>query len=225
MSEHPSQYALDRAALGAPVPPEVAAHLARCAPCAATIEARRSPEAPVPWLARVRLAAAPRRRRRWWWLLPIPALAALAAAVPLVLRSAHVAAPGGEATREKGTPIVTVYVKRGEAVTAWDGRTPLRAGDRLRVGVRGPGYAHLSVASLPSPGAPVLLYAGPLAPSGGETLLPLSFRVDGAGQAEVLSVIASGEPVGLGAHAEPPERVRQRGAWTVRLQLPKEEKR
>jgi hypothetical protein len=222
VSEHPSQYALDRAALGAPVPPEVAAHLARCAPCASAIAARRAADPPPPWLESVRLAPARASRRRWGWLLPIPALAALAVAVPLAFRGDPAPGRGGDGAREKGAPAVTVYVKRGEQVAAWDGRTPIRPGDRLRVGVRGAGYAHLSVASLSAaPGEPALLYAGPLAPTG-ETLLPLAFRVDGRGRAEVLSVIASEEPVGLSAHGEPPDRARARGTWSVRLSIAKE---
>lgn len=224
MSEHPSPYALDRVALGAPPPAGVAAHLSACARCASELEVRRGAEGPSPpWLAAVRASPAPRPRRRWAWLLPVPALAVVGIVLAVALRPAQVAqvAPGADATREKGGPAVTVYVKRGDAVSAWDGRSPVRPGDRLRVGVRVAGYAHLSVASLPSPGAPALLYSGPAAP-GGETLLPLSFRVDAAGPAEVLSVIASGEPIALSAHAEPPERVRERGAFAVRLQLPKE---
>lgn len=221
MTEHPSQYALDRAALGAPITPDLAEHLLGCPSCAAAASRLRAREASPPWLEGVRVGApAPRRGRRWRWAIPLAA--ALAASVPLALRTgAGAPEPTLGATREKGVPAVVVYVKRGEVVTAWDGRAPLLPGDRLRIGVRAGPYAQLSVASLPSHGNPTLLYAGPLAPRG-ETLLPVSFRVDADGSAEVLSVIASDAPVGLPAHTEPPGRSSDGRAWRARLELPKE---
>jgi hypothetical protein len=222
VSEHPTQYALDRVALGAPAPADVAAHVGGCARCASELASRSAAEPPG-WLDAVKVSPrAPERARRGWWrLVPLPALAVATAALVAVVLRVGPPRDANDATRPKGTPDVVVYVKRGEQVGAWDGRAPVRPGDRLRVGIRGSGYAHLSIASLASAGEPALLYAGPLAPTG-ETLLPLAFRVDARGGAEVLSVIASPEPVALAAHAEPPERVRGRGAWSVRLRLPKE---
>jgi hypothetical protein len=222
MSGHPSQYALDRAALGAPIEADVAAHLARCGACSATVEARRRGAEPPPWVSALAIGPPPPARKpRRRWLVPVPALAAAVLLAALVLRGEHAALPGG-ATREKGAPRVTLYVKRGDKVSAWDGRASVRSGDRLRLAVRGAGYAHVSVASLPSPeGEPVLLYGGPLSP-GDETLAPLSFRVDERGGAEILSVVVSARPVGLDAHAESPEHVRARGDWSTRLHIPKE---
>jgi hypothetical protein len=221
VTEHPSPYALDRAALGAPPPPAAAEHVERCARCTSVL-ARDAGEPPA-WLEAVKVGPRPpeRPRRGWWRLLALPALAGATAALVAVVLRVGPGRPPDAATRPKGTPEVVVYVKRGERVAAWDGRAPVRPGDRLRVGVRGSGYAHLSVASLAPAAEPALLYAGPLAPAG-ETLLPLAFRVDGRAGAEILSVIAAAEPVALSAHAEAPERVRARGAWSVRLQLAKE---
>jgi len=235
---HPSHLALDLAALAAEagVPREVADHLAGCAVCAAEVAGRRAAEAaaPVPaWLDRVRVAPlppAPARnaphaagagRRLRWWLLPIPAAAALAAAVVLLVPPRPATdLPAGE-VREKGSPAVVVYVKRGERVEPWDGRSPVRPGDRLRVAVRGAGFAHLSVAALQPDADPAVLYAGPAAPRG-ETLLPLSFLVDAGGTAEELSVILSPEPVAPAAHTRPPGQPSRRGEWTTRLHLAKE---
>jgi hypothetical protein len=220
MTGHPSHLALDRVALGARVEADVAEHVRACARCGAIVAERHLPIDPPPWLASVKVRPGAERTRAWrrfGWLVPIP-LAAVALALALVHPP-----QSGETARAKGAPAVTVYVKRGDQVAAWDGRTPVVPGDRLRVGVRAAGYSHLSVASVPpAPDQPALLYAGPLAPTG-ETLLPLAFRVDERGRAEVLSVIASPEPIGLSAHADPPERVRERGGWTVRLQIPKEQ--
>jgi anti-sigma factor RsiW len=243
VSLHLSHLSLDLAAVtadagGADLPRAVRDHLAGCPTCAAEVAASRaaaSAEAagPTPaWLDLIRVApppappaAPPRRegalRRLRWWLLPIPAAAALAAAALLLGPATPPADLAAGDVRETGVPAVTVYVKRGDRVDAWDGRSPVRPGDRLRVGVRGAGFAHLSVASLQPGVDPAVLYAGPAAPRG-ETLLPLSFLVDGGGPAEDLSVILSPEPVPPAAHARPPGAPPRRGEWTTRLHLPKE---
>ncbi len=219
MTGHPSEYALDRAALGARVDDSVAAHLGACPRCAGMVAARRATSEPPAWLASVPLRAARPPRKRWVWLLPVPALAAVAALV--LTRTAPPTSPALDAIRPKGTPIVTIYVKRGELVTPWDGRTPLRPGDRLRVAVRGAGYQELSIASLPPSGAPELLYGGRLERDA-ETLPPLSFRLDERGGTEVLSIILSMHPVTLSEHARLPGSGGH-GVWAMRLRIPKEE--
>lgn len=215
MTSHPSEYALDRAALGAATS-EVSRHVARCGRCAAAIAARRAPVEPPAWLDRVEVRPERLRRRRWW-LLPLPLVAATAAAVLAI-----VAAPVRErGVREKGAPRVTVFVKRGADVAPWDGRARVRAGDRLQLSIRGAGFAQASVASVAgSPaGVPAVLWAGPVEPDG-ETVLPLSFRVDAQGDREVLSVILSARPVAPWQHASAPRP--DGGDWTTRLELPKE---
>jgi len=241
VSQHPSHLSLDLAAVAAPagdadLPRALRDHLAGCPACTAEVASRRAAAGAEPapaWLERVRVAplpptgpAAPPRRGRTllalrWWLLPIPAAAALAAAALLLRPATAPTDLAGGDVREKGLPAVTVYVKRGDRVDAWDGRSPVRPGDRLRVGVRGAGFAHLSVASLQPGVDPAVLYAGPAAPRG-ETLLPLSFLVDAGGAAEDLSVILSPEPVAPAAHARPPTTPPRRGEWITRLHLPKE---
>jgi hypothetical protein len=222
MTAHPSQYALDRAALGAPVDAALSAHLEACGRCAGIVAARReAPSSAPPWLDRVNVSRAP--EPRWWhrlrWVLPIPAVAALAA----VLAVAYLPRPDAEPARAKGAPAVALYVKRGDTVSAWDGKSRIRPGDRLRVGVRGAGYAQVSVASVPPLGDPTVLYSGPVERVG-ETLLPLSFRVEGAGAAEVLSVVLGTRPIAPAEHASPPGPARRTGVWAIRLQLPKEER-
>jgi hypothetical protein len=187
VTAHPSYYALDGVRLGGPVSPPVAAHLAACAPCSAYLASEAGP-APS-WLGRASVPAPARpRRRRWAW----PALALAAAVLVLVAR------PRPEPIRDKGAPAVSVFVKRGEQVFLWDGERAVRPGDRLRLRVGGTTYRHVSVASLPSGGAPAVLYQGAL---GDDPLfLPLSFRVDERGHQERLSVIFGRDPVPPGLH-------------------------
>lgn len=226
MSEHPSHYALDRAVLGSPDDPEVVRHVARCARCARAMADRRAaPDAP-PWLGAVEVRAE-RARPPWWrrWraFLPVPALAALA----LVLAVAGVGrapAPPSGAIRAKGSPVLTLYVKRGQVVSPWDGRRPLRPGDRLRLTVRGAGFGHVSVAAVAGAEEPVVLYEGPVEPDA-ETALPLSFRVEGGGEEDVLSVILARRPVLASEHAAAAGRVEARDTWSARLHLPKEVER
>lgn len=228
MTTHPSHLALDLVALGGDAPSDVVRHLESCPACAATVAARRTCEPLPAWAEPLHAAPAPRPRplsstvwhRLRWWLLPLPVAAALAAAVVLV-RPIPQAGPAGDSIREKGLPAVAVYVKRGDEVATWDGHTPVQPGDRLRLGIRGGGFAQLSVASLQPGGVPVVLYAGPLEPRG-ETLLPLSFRVDAAGSAEDLSIILSPRPVAPAAHTQAAGQPVPPGAWTARLHLPKE---
>jgi hypothetical protein len=223
MNGHPSQYALDRAALGGPVDAAMSAHLDGCGRCAAIVaERREAPSASPAWLDRVKVSGAP--RPPWWrrlrWVLPIPAVAALAALLAVVALPRRSA----ETVREKGAPAVALYVKRGDAVSAWDGKSTIRPGDRLRVGVRGSGFAQVSVASVSPGGEPTVLYSGPV-DRVGETLLPLSFRVEGAGATEVLSVALGARPIAPEEHVAPPGSRSRAGTWVIRLHIPKEESR
>lgn len=224
MTPHPSHYALDRAALGAPLEPAAARHVSGCARCSGIVASRRAATAPPPWLDAVPPPPRAERPSSGWprWLAVVPVAAALAAAVVLL----PVERTGtGDAVRAKGAPVVAVYLKREGAVVAWDGRTPVRGGDRLRLGIRGAGFAHVSVATVPrAPAPPEILYAGPVAPDG-ETLLPAAFRVDGRGDEEVLSILLGAAPLPAERHATrcgalPPDR-----CWATRIALPRENPR
>ncbi len=215
MTGHPSEYALDRAALGAATP-DVADHVARCSRCSDAVAARRAPVEPPAWLASVKLGPERRRRPRWW-ILPIPLLAAAAALVVAV--HGGTIRDGAAGLREKGAPRVTVFVKRGDAVAPWDGRAAIRPGDRLAISVRGSGYAHVSIASLTAPETPAVLWAGPLQQDG-DTVTPLSFRVDAQGGDEVLSVVLSTDRISPAQHVAAPRRDGR--VWSVRLDIPKE---
>lgn len=222
MNAHPSQFALDRVALGAPVAPSCSDHVAGCARCAEIVASRRAAPVRPAWLEQVPSPRVRRRPRplalRWPILLPVATAALIAVALLPGLR------PDDGGIREKGVPQVSVYLKRADAVVAWDGHTPVRGGDRLRLGIRAPGFTHVSVASVPpSPALPSVLYAGELS-AGGETLLPIGFRVDEWGDAEVLSVVITTHPVPPGAHDGRSLGGRD-ASWTTRITLPKEKSR
>jgi hypothetical protein len=226
VNAHPSQYTLDRAALGASVAPPDAAHLSACARCAAVVASRRAAPPRPAWLDDVRLPpAAPRPRLPWLrWVALLPVATAAVAALVL-LPGDRRPVDGPEGIRAKGTPSVAVYLKRADAVVAWDGRAPLRTGDRIRLGVRGAGYGYVSVASIPpAPAQPGVLYSGALSPEG-ETLLPIGFRVDDRGETEQLSVVLAAKPVGEEEHRTLPGPDRIRATWTTRITLPKEARR
>jgi hypothetical protein len=224
MTGHASQYALDRAALGAPADPALAAHLRGCERCARIVAERRAAGEVPAWVAQLKVRPTPVPRARWWrrlrWLLPIPAVAALAAALLL----AYLPREDGAGLRAKGGPAVALWVKRGEAVSPWDGKSALRPGDRVRLAVRGAGFTHVSIASLAPSGDPTPLYRGTVEREG-ETVLPLSFRVEPGGPAEVLSVILASRPIDDGEHATAAGAAARRGLWTTRIEIRKEEVR
>ena len=232
---HLSFLALDGLRLGRTPEAGERAHLTDCAACAGYLQAGAEAAAPaVPaWLSRAALpgSPAPQRgdvasaraqrvrpmRRPWHWLLAFAPAAGAAALWLLVVRpqppvrpATQAAAPAlspADGVREKGTPVVHLYVKRDQRVFAWDGKQPVRAGDRLQLDVRRAGFRFVSVAALPprSDQPPQLLYQGAL--EAGRPLLPISFRVDDRGSEEVLSVILGRDPVPdeLHALAGPPD--------------------
>jgi hypothetical protein len=211
---HPSSFALDCVALGEPQG-ELADHLAGCAGCRAYLEHRARVPAIPAWLG-----ARPRSHR---WGLALAAATALAAAACLlfVVRPRMTTRDADE--REKGPPMVTVYLKRDDRVSAWDGR-PIRPGDQLRLQVRGGGFRHVSVASLPPGGPPQVLYTGVLE-GDGPHLLPLSFQADAEGDREVLSVALGPRELAPEAHLDPQLQSHSPsidGLWTTRLTMTKE---
>jgi hypothetical protein len=218
---HPSYFALDGVRLAAPTDSDpatgsVRAHLRVCAACAAYVGGTSAGPAapasmePLPtWLAGARLTAPVRAVaqqrasraswdwRRWWPALPVVALATLLL-VPWPHVGRHEAGPGD--VREKGTPSLRVFIKRGPKVFTWDGLERVRAGDHLRFEVHGAGTGFISVAARTvEDKVPTVLYAGRLIPA--TPLLPLSFQVDADPRADVVSVITATQPIDAQAHA------------------------
>jgi len=201
VTAHPSYLALDRAALGAELDPAARAHVDGCARCQAHVERARRPEPPAPWLRALPPARAP-SRRAWRWGGGL-ALAAAACAFLLFARArrdAHDDRAG--ATTAKGAPEVLLHIKRGDAVTTWDGAAPVVPGDRLRLEIAASGYRRVQV--IGAGGA--LLHDAPLRAPG---LLPVAWEVDDQPGPETLTVILSDHP-------------RDR-AWRTTLTLPKSE--
>jgi hypothetical protein len=173
---HPSYLELDRLALGPAGESE--ARLQGCEQCLRYVGEQRRP-LPVPEWAR---AAA---QRKPWLPRLLPwgaALAACAGALALVVLTRP---PVPDDAREKGGPRVQLFVKRDGAVSRWDGRSAVRAGDSIMLEVSSPEDCTVQVESIS--GAPEELYSGPVQ-RGRRTLLPRSFRVDDAPGAERLRV-------------------------------------
>lgn len=201
---HPSFLALDRLALGGGVP-EDRQHADGCAQCGAYL-ARLEAPAPVP--DAVRALARP-RWARW-------AVGGLATAVATSLAvAAVVAQQPAEEVRRKGSPVASVFIRRGEAVMRWDGVAAVRAGDALRLEVQPEGFARLMVLE----GATPLFDGAVEAP---RHALPLSWRVDDAPAAVELRLVFSRAPLTADQALDEWARgTRSAETWVTTLRLPR----
>ncbi len=210
---HPSYLQLDRIALGA-VARDWELHVKTCARCARYLQRQQQPISVPAWVHKIPNdePALPRRQRLFLFAMAAAAALVVAVVTPRVL------APS--ATSEKGTPAIAVYVKRGDAVSLWDGRTPLASNDRLQLEVKPEGLRHLAVALRPVSGPWQLLYRSEVA--GNETRVPESWRLDEEPGPETLGIALSSEPISDSQLMPILERqVRERGIWTTLLVLPK----
>jgi hypothetical protein len=212
MNGHPSFLQLDRFALGA-ANPQVAAHVEDCATCRAQVSrAQQSPPVPA-WVGEIRTA---KRLRRAWWLGGLGAVAAVAVVLMIAMRPPRLDGDTGA----KGAPSVAIYVKRGEAISLWDGRAPFAPGEAFRVKISPQGFERVAIASLRGD-ALTELYAAPVN-ARGESVLPPSWTLDSEPGPEVLLLVFSHAPLsedGLrGAAARLP---RTREVWATRLTLTK----
>jgi hypothetical protein len=128
------------------------------------------------------MTKSPRRANPFWLALPG---AVLAIALILALPGPPPPKRPADETHVKGTALITLYVLQGEERVRWDGRTPVKEGDRLQIQLEPEGLTRVYVLS----GA-TLLHQGAVAPRG-TTSLPMSWRVEQGGGAERLSVILS----------------------------------
>jgi hypothetical protein len=204
---HPSFLDLDRLALGE-ASPDVRAHAARCAACAAHVERMRAAPPLPEWARAVALPRTPRGagRFRLRWLSGLVAAGAAAAAAVVFVVPAEKAlyvAP-------KGMPSVALYVLRDDRAALWNGTDPLRAGDRIRLKVAPEGYGWLAVSAMTPGGSRGLLHQARIDP-GAEYLLPESWRLDAAPGPERLHIALDVQEV------DP-----ARAAWSTTLEIPKE---
>lgn len=205
---HPSHLALDRHALG-DASPDVAGHLETCADCRAHVASVQAPLPRPAWLDGVE-----RKPARWRW--PVLVLsAALATSLVIAVRTAAPAA--SDALRAKGTPAATLWLKRGEQVTAWKDE-PLREGDAIRLEVAPAGFAYLAVVSL-SP-APKVLYAAQPDATKATTLTP-AWTLDAEGAEEHLVLVLSREALTDDAAARALGR-RDADVFAIDYRLPRE---
>ncbi len=131
-----------------------------------------------------------------------------------------------DSVREKGEPAIAVYLKRDDRVWLWDGRTSVRAGDKLRLKILAAGYDHVAVAA-PAAQRLRILYSGRLDST--ETLLPKSWEIDAQPGAETLYVFLSRRPLTEGELPRPTEKsadpaVQPGAVWQKLLFLPKSER-
>lgn len=204
---HPSHLALDRFALG-DAPADVARHVETCEACQGHVAAAQVALPRPAWLDDV---ARPRPAR---WRLGVLALAGGLAVVLAV-----VARPGGagDEVRSKGVPAATVWLKRGDRVSAWQG-APLKAGDSIRLEVAPAGFAHLTVVQLEP--SPHILYAA--SPGAAGTTLTPAWTLVGEGVEERLAIILSRQPLGEDA-LTPALARRDDEAYTLEVRLPREQ--
>ena len=97
----------------------------------------------------------------------------------------------------------------------------VQAGDRLRLRVDGGGFSSLTVFTPRASGELERLYVGPLTATEGAVLLPVAWRVDERGDAEILLVVFAGGEV---TAAEVPDLLaspRTDQHWTTVLRFPK----
>jgi hypothetical protein len=243
-SDHPSFFALDRAALG-DASPSVTRHVEACEQCRARLQSLGDP-APLPAALEHRLRRlAPTRRARWPWARRAWTGGLVAAAAALVLvavvgrwpgreaPAARVVAGGGSGEAAppseeaydtaKGGRVVGVFVRRGGKTFLWDGREPVRAGDALRLKVVPDGLRFVHVFSeVDGPGGASLqhIHQAAFQPRSGG-LLRAAWQVDGASRREILVVVLSRAPIDVdAARAAARAAALDADTWVARLVLP-----
>lgn len=201
MEQHPSFVALDRLHLGLGLEADQR-HAQTCDRCGAYLGRLAQPLS-VPAALEDRLAPRP-RWRRWPWLAG--GLATAAAVLALLV-------PAEPEVRTKGAPASSLFVKRGDAVTRWDGATSVVAGDGLQLEVQPEGFGWLVVLD----GAELLWQGAVTTP---RHTLPVSWRVEPGTEVVELRLVFSQAPLSpaeaLGAWTGG-ERSAQRWATTLRL--------
>ena len=210
MTDHPSFLDLDRLALG-DSDPRVAAHVEDCATCQEQVFRVRQPAPMQPWVAAI---GARSRRRRTWWLGAIAGVASVASVVAINARR-----PADD-RGAKGIPSVALYVKRGEAVTLWDGHAAFAPGDALRIKISPQGFQRVAVAAVQGDTV-TELYAESLS-ARGESVLPPSWTLDATPGPDALLLVFSHAPLSEEALRRAAAQLpRTNDVWATRLTLEK----
>lgn len=162
------------------------AHCASCARCAALVTAHRDERAAfaIPLAAPAIAREAPLRSRRTGWAI---GTALLAAALCVWLIAPPPAPPHivsfEAATREKGRPVLNLYVKRGERIHRGSDGERVYPGDSLGFTASTAEPRFIAIISIDGARTVSVYYpqaaaAAPL-PAGRDQLLPFSVRLDG----------------------------------------------
>lgn len=236
--DHPSFFALDSLATGAPASRGVQAHLNSCVICQQHVERVRPDTELLPaWVRELPASVPPRRKeaphpsrhslpglRIRFGAMWVPALVmapALAIAVFLLKP------PTRDAVREHeayvgvkaASPMVWAYVKRGEDTFLWDGSTKVLPGDLLRLKVDATNHAHISAFGRDASGDWQSLWAGPAGK--GPTTLPVAWQIDSQPGDERILLVLSNEVV----RSEDVNELRGKSPnsrwWKTELVLPK----
>lgn len=161
------------------------------------------------------------RRRTFALSLTIASLASLAVLTALLVVPR---APEGPIVAVKGGPAVQLLVRRGAETRAWDGSSPLRAGDALGLRVVCEEFGRVAVASGTGPGRWSRLSEGGCPPAGAP--LPFTLEVDDEPGAERLAVVFSKSELDARALEQAIEARRlDRQVWVTRFELAKEASR
>lgn len=217
---HPSYFALDRFALGEP-DETTRSHVAACPRCAEYVESVQPTEAPMP-LALHRKRRSPRAAIALGLLVPLVAAAAALFYVRSSPPEEVAAIPRHDPyVGVRGTPAIGVYVRRGNAISLWDGNATFSPGDTIRVKVIPEGFEHVRVFAVEN-GRANELYSGRLVlDDAGESLLPPAWQLDAEPGSETIVVV-----LGRGPAAELSNETLARDSdgtslWVRRFVLPK----
>ena len=220
-TQHPSSYALDRGG------PDVDAHVAGCAACAAArdqakrIDAQFSADVLPRTLGRVRARIIDARpTRRWRRLAWIGGFAVAATMLALLLRPREPPESigwDGIKGSAAATPTLVIFVKRGEKVSLLGPGEALRPGDALRFVTRvdRPRFVELRARDANGQERTLFPGSGVAAKVQPGDALPGGFVVDAAPGPERLTAIFGDSPFPVG---RPPAA----GLQVIRIELPKE---
>jgi len=192
MSEHVSAFARDALGLGALPEAEAARvreHLAGCETCRGERDTDAAMHAE--FRARVLPRTLPQPRRRWWMLVALPALAAAALVMFVLVRHGDPREPD---LGIKGGPAWQVVALHGDHELRVHDFTKLAAGDRVRFVVVPNGARYVTIASVDGTGAASIYYAA-VKLEGPRVEVPDSIVLDAAPGPERLFALFSDQPL------------------------------
>lgn len=225
--EHLSMFELDLYFATQASDARIEEHVENCERCSGYLAelAALQTAADVPLARPARRAPAPRSSGRpRTFALGLAAIASLASLAALTALLIVPRAPEGPIVAVKGGPAVQLLVRRGAETRAWNGSSPLRAGDALGLRVVCEEFGRVAVASGTGPGRWSRVSEGQCPPAG--EALPFTLMVDEQPGAERLAVVFSKSELDPRALAQAIEARRlDAQVWVTRFELAKEASR